>query len=221
MKTKLFSLMLMLLLFAIPTIAFAQEDDTNESPTENACYVGGSMEGKCDLATEDETRWAWTCGWYIARVDSGVWGEDAVPDWCNYYSTGWSDGLCYYLYDTEEYLDFKLAGPINTIGNMRLYGSGNGTCQGLLDFSELIGDVEGTPLEGVNFHHILFIVSAPEGATDQDVSDACMALSPFAVSILDGVRDSVVTNMPDTWHICLDLTLIFPSPCACDDDDDN
>lgn len=30
----------------------------------NACFEGGSMEGKCD------TEWEWVCGWHLIRLDS-------------------------------------------------------------------------------------------------------------------------------------------------------
>lgn len=44
------------------------------TPQDNACHVGGSMAGKCD------TDWAWTCGWYLARYEAGVF--NGVPANC-------------------------------------------------------------------------------------------------------------------------------------------
>lgn len=44
------------------------------SAGDNACNPGGSMAGSCN------TEWAWTCGWYIARYDAGVF--TSVPRTC-------------------------------------------------------------------------------------------------------------------------------------------
>lgn len=79
---KLALIVLVALFF--PIIATAQEDDAfvndptvNESA--NACLAGGSMEGKCDIdsngdgiATQEESDWAWNCGWYLIRFEYGL-----------------------------------------------------------------------------------------------------------------------------------------------------
>ncbi|MCL4875234.1 MAG: hypothetical protein KJ064_01175 [Anaerolineae bacterium] len=44
------------------------------SAGDNACNEGGSMTGKCT------TDWHWTCGWYLARYDAGVF--KSVPAAC-------------------------------------------------------------------------------------------------------------------------------------------
>lgn len=44
------------------------------SAGDNACNPGGSMAGSCN------SEWAWTCGWYIARYDAGVF--TSVPRTC-------------------------------------------------------------------------------------------------------------------------------------------
>ena len=49
-----------LLSISIAIVAFANEPKP-QTPEDNACYVGGAMEYKCDTA------WEWTCGWYLAR----------------------------------------------------------------------------------------------------------------------------------------------------------
>jgi len=69
--------MLMVLLLIAAGAAFAQEggDPTPNDPTAredaNACYAGGTMDGKCALdadgdgVLEDfEEDWAWECGWF-------------------------------------------------------------------------------------------------------------------------------------------------------------
>jgi len=55
----------------------------DESPAENACYAGGEMEGKCDWPTEEETEWAWNCGWYYAAVQSAEVSLSQIPETCS------------------------------------------------------------------------------------------------------------------------------------------
>jgi hypothetical protein len=128
-------LLLIIALLSVSMMAFAQDDETDGSPMDNACHVGGSMEGKCNLATEDQTLWAWTCGWYIARVDAGVWGAEAVPDWCNYAVTG--DvvvaprsllNVCLDGAENIDWLDMMLIGPLDTLNNIQFYLSEDGSC---------------------------------------------------------------------------------------------
>lgn len=49
----------------------------SETPADNECYAGGTMEGKCD------TEWEWQCGWYMARYNRSVFGSSGVPTWCD------------------------------------------------------------------------------------------------------------------------------------------
>jgi hypothetical protein len=79
-------------LFAIvvlSALAAAADDTITETPNDpavnvhaNACYTGGSMEAKCDWPTEEETEWAWTCGWYVIRVEAGMFPVSALPAFC-------------------------------------------------------------------------------------------------------------------------------------------
>lgn len=62
-------------MFALLPTTNAQ-DPTAGSKEDNACNEGGSMAGKCD------TEWAWTCGWYIARWESGIFTRSQVIDSC-------------------------------------------------------------------------------------------------------------------------------------------
>jgi hypothetical protein len=76
-------LIFIFIIFIITASVFAQTDTPSERPQDNACYTGGTMEGKCNLPTEAETLWAWMCGWYIARMETGLIPVDNVPDWCS------------------------------------------------------------------------------------------------------------------------------------------
>jgi hypothetical protein len=64
-------LILIVVLLAVPLAVHAQE-----SVPDNACYEGGSMEGNCT------TEWHWTCGWYLARYEVGIFSRGQVPQTC-------------------------------------------------------------------------------------------------------------------------------------------
>jgi hypothetical protein len=132
MKRPFILLIIVFLLLSIPALTLAQEDAPPNSPQDNACHVGGSQEGKCNLATEAETLWAWTCGWYIARYENGTIPLEGVPEWCYYQAglvTETALNTCYYD-DSKSTFDVQLTGPINTFGNTTMYNSVGGTCSG-------------------------------------------------------------------------------------------
>ena len=71
----------------------AQQETPNDPTTNedaNACYAGGSLEGKChgDINHNGipdevyEVNWAWYCGWYIIRHDYGLISESQIPETC-------------------------------------------------------------------------------------------------------------------------------------------
>lgn len=127
MKIYLRALLLMcIMLFVLPALA---ADDA----ADNACYDGGSMAGKCNLSTEAETEWAWTCGWYIARAQSGALPASGVPSWCGYRPvTSPTTGVpgCY---DSSMvgFADLRITGAFMTLNNAVFYSaSEDGSCQG-------------------------------------------------------------------------------------------
>ena len=127
LKVRVFVLLAALL--ALTMVSTAQEQTPAETPQENACYAGGSLEGKCDWPTDAEDEWAWSCGWYIARVENGVISQAGVPDWCNHFKSSAPETLCYApLY--EGLIDLALVAPIDTLKNARFYESMDGTCTG-------------------------------------------------------------------------------------------
>jgi hypothetical protein len=77
-------LIIFILILCIHIVSFAddQSDDVDypNDPTlndsANACYEGGSMEGKC------ATDWEWQCGWYLIRFESGVISQENFPITC-------------------------------------------------------------------------------------------------------------------------------------------
>jgi hypothetical protein len=71
-----------LCLLAVGVLAQEGVDDEgnpnnpNENDRANACYSGGTMEGKCD------TEWEWVCGWYMIRFDAGLFTREEIPFTC-------------------------------------------------------------------------------------------------------------------------------------------
>lgn len=50
-------------------IVTAQED--TDPAKDNWCFDATQWIGRCGDATTDESRWMWTCGWYMARFEDG------------------------------------------------------------------------------------------------------------------------------------------------------
>lgn len=87
-------LVIVLVVFTLASAVLAQGVDDRGNPNDpevndraNACFEGGSLEGRCNqdfnddgVVDDQETWWAWTCGWYLIRYEHGM--EDAVPGWC-------------------------------------------------------------------------------------------------------------------------------------------
>jgi hypothetical protein len=83
MKRVLITLFVLLAALSVASITLAQSEPV-QTPTENACYAGGAWDGKCDWPTEAEDNWAWTCGWYYARVIDGRIGAAQAPETCKF-----------------------------------------------------------------------------------------------------------------------------------------
>jgi hypothetical protein len=74
---------LLLIFFLFSTgFVLAQTDDVDNpndprvNETANACFEGGAMEGKC------ATEWEWVCGWYMIRLDYGIFSREEIPGSC-------------------------------------------------------------------------------------------------------------------------------------------
>lgn len=120
-------MVLVVVLLVVGGAVFAQDgvDPTPNDPTAsedaNACYAGGTMEGKCALdadgdgVLEDfEVNWAWECGWYLIRVEAGLIGQDALPAWCDSLIPS---SMCFNNGESS----FLYVGPPNSIGNAVFY----------------------------------------------------------------------------------------------------
>lgn len=83
MKRKMSILVAVVLTFAFTVllvVADGTDDRGNQNdPTvnerANACYEGGSMEGKCSSTIE------WQAGWYLIRYEYGLLSRDEIPAW--------------------------------------------------------------------------------------------------------------------------------------------
>jgi hypothetical protein len=83
MKRVLITVFVLVAALGVASITLAQSEPA-QTPTENACYAGGAWDGKCDWPTEAEDNWAWTCGWYYARVIDGRIGAAQAPATCKF-----------------------------------------------------------------------------------------------------------------------------------------
>lgn len=115
---------LAVLLVLVCGAAMAQEPSPNDpeaSEDANACFAGGTMDGKCALdadgdgVLEDfEEDWAWTCGWYLIRLETGLIKSEAMPESC--FSLVESGYRCYINGSFGS--SFLYTGPNGTIGNI-------------------------------------------------------------------------------------------------------
>ncbi len=77
------SLFLLMVAALLVSAAAAQTTPPEEEdPADNACYAGGEWEYKCDWPTDLEDEWAWTCGWYYARVRDARLPVTDYPERC-------------------------------------------------------------------------------------------------------------------------------------------
>lgn len=135
-----------MLLFVVSAIAIAAGVDDQGNPNDpavneraNACYEGGSMEGKCD------TDWEWVCGWHLIRAEADE--TYVMPEWCESLlpkppASGEANvgggNPCVFT----NFLYFKITGPLNTSPNGAFYsdagctsGGGEGTLVQAADLS--------------------------------------------------------------------------------------
>jgi hypothetical protein len=83
MKRVLITLFVLVAALSVASITLAQSTPA-EDPKDNTCYAGGEWDGKCDWPTDAEDNWAWTCGWYYARVIDGRIGAAQAPETCKF-----------------------------------------------------------------------------------------------------------------------------------------
>ncbi|MEO1286227.1 MAG: hypothetical protein AAFV93_00560 [Chloroflexota bacterium] len=76
-------LSLIIMLFALSVVLIQAQDsddanDPNNNEDANACYDGGTLEGKCDSEV------MWQAGWYLIRFEYGIFDRDEIPAWVNW-----------------------------------------------------------------------------------------------------------------------------------------
>lgn len=91
MSSRFALFIIIALLSAGMLTALAQDDQGNPNDPAindraNACFEGGSLEGRCyqdfnadGIIDDGEIWWAWNCGWYLIRYEHGML---ELPDWC-------------------------------------------------------------------------------------------------------------------------------------------
>lgn len=95
-----------LVLFLLSTVgSFAQTtNDPNDDPDANACYEGGTLYDTCNSMDadldgdidQDDIDWMWTCGYYLIRVEYGMYSSDIL------------DGICMeIIVEVEEVVEVK------------------------------------------------------------------------------------------------------------------
>ena len=78
-RSILILLFLVLTLSTMAVYAFnsktSDENDPLTNPDANACFIGGSMVGKCG-----DSDLFWNAGWYLVRFEQSIITRDQVPD---------------------------------------------------------------------------------------------------------------------------------------------
>jgi hypothetical protein len=75
-----------LIVLIVPVVVLAQDDngvgDPFFSDPDNWCDPGEPWDGYCSRPdmTPEEQAWAWKCGWYFARIETGVLQPGEVDD---------------------------------------------------------------------------------------------------------------------------------------------
>jgi hypothetical protein len=183
----LFGIALMFALFGVPATAQVDGEDLN------ACFAGGSMEGKCALdadgdgVLEDfETDWAWECGWYIGQLDAGLISFAQVPERC--ISVVPDSFRCFtfvppYPGHSIQPHSIRYIGPPNVLNNTQVYRT--------LDCS----GVGVTPT-------VRGIIIADDW---QDAYDICASLGPKPVNLL--MTEAGYPTAPQNYYICEQISV--------------
>ena len=138
MLKRSFAAIMILILSSLLVLAedgFDDQGDVND-PTDNdranACYEGGSMDGKCDEEVE------WQAGWYLIRYEFGMLTREEVPGWVVWVlppeivpeelAAAAPAGVVQAPGCWNSGEDFSYSGTPNTPGNLSWYGSFDGSC---------------------------------------------------------------------------------------------
>ncbi|MEQ8674927.1 MAG: hypothetical protein RLP44_03840 [Aggregatilineales bacterium] len=75
------TIVLSLLVFGVVFAGFDDEGNPNDpriNERANACYEGGTLEGKCSTEAE------WQAGWYLIRYQNGMINRQGIPEWAQW-----------------------------------------------------------------------------------------------------------------------------------------
>ncbi len=143
MLRRLTFILAVMMCVLVMSAAFAAADtlpnDPKLNPDANACYAGGTLEGRCNgvdsnldgVVSEDEVKFAWVGGWYLIRFQAGMISRADFPKEYLYLlpQEGPTFPQCH---DSvwDGYRDYELLAPINTLLNARVRDSEDGSCTG-------------------------------------------------------------------------------------------
>jgi hypothetical protein len=127
MFKRLTLLVLIALIALLPLGSAFADDPAIGSKEDNACNPGGEMNGKCT------TEWDWVCGWYLARVKSGL--IPRVISACSILqpvapADTSAPELVFICISTPGQHDVLYYGVVNQFGNADVFISMDGTCSG-------------------------------------------------------------------------------------------
>lgn len=84
-------MLISILAILLISLSLAQtSNNPNLDDTANACFDGGSLEGTCNTTDvdrdgdidQDDQAWLWRCGWYLVRVEYGIFSNDILNGIC-------------------------------------------------------------------------------------------------------------------------------------------
>lgn len=189
---QLFVVVLGLMLLCGAAVAQTDNGQPNDpfvNEQANACYAGGSLEGKCapdgngnGIVDDYEADWAWNCGWHLIRLEAGIIHESDMPLSC----AGVGHPLPCYAPVPGAIFSIQYVGPLNTGGNARIYMSAY--CRG-----------ESVQLEKLALIH---------AELPAEAEALCNALYTADTSVLN--MHEAGYQMPENIWLCADPDLFDP-----------
>jgi hypothetical protein len=143
MFRRLLTLSVLILALVVIGSAFADDDaslanNPNVNPNANACFAGGTLEGRCNPVdangdgqfSTEEIQAGWIGGWYLIRFQYGLLSRANFPAEYAYLLPllpqvdSWLG-----CYDSNYAYDLLIIGAPNTLDNAKtIYSSQDGSC---------------------------------------------------------------------------------------------
>lgn len=221
MKRLITLFALVLTLMSMTVLAAAQDEPVaTEDPTENACYDGGLLEGKCDWPTDAEDEWAWNCGWHLASVLSRRSTVEQFPADCGFFAELYACAVIRVpdeLADDIEFagfggLDFRLIGPLNTADNAEFFMTNNQTCVG--SFTQFVLEnfdlASLTPEELEALQSVLDLLTFTILAAPDDTMAEGMCEAIYGTELIATIPASELgaLGVESDWYLCFDLSVL-------------